>query len=339
MSVLLLQVSFAKADEVERTLAQEKFEVSKNALLSVEHKFGDLKCKNWDQDAISVKVTASVHASSTEKANQLLDKISIDINGNRNGVSVESNFNEKIFSGDKNGLTLDIEIMMPETVRLDIDHQFGNAYIEKATGESDITIEYGSVEIKALTSDINEIEVSFGEARINYLNGGDVEASYSTLSIDEAMELNIESDYSTVIVYKIEALEIKNEGGNVNIGEVKNIELTSKFSDFEIGRLSSTMTATTEYGALRTRQVADDFTEISVENSFGAVILEFMQGATFNLEADLEFCDLDYPKNAASFSERIIESTEKFYRGKIGDGTAKSVVSIESSFGNVAINM
>lgn len=339
MSVLLLQVSFATADEIERTLAQKKFEVSKNALLSVEHKFGDIRCENWDQEAISVKVTASVQASNIDKAHKLLDKISIEIEGNRNGVSVETDFNDRIFSGDKKGLSIDIEIMMPESVRLDIDHQFGNAYIEKAQGESDINVQYGSVEIKALTFDVNKIDVSFGEAKINFVSRGDIEISYSSITIDEALELNIESDYSTVSVSKIEVLEIENEGGNVTIGEVRSIELSSKFSEFKIERLHELMIADTEYGSLKARDIAADFSGISVENSFGSVVLEFMDGAAFNLEADMEFCDLDFPRDAASFTHRMVESTEKYYRGTFGDGPAKSTVQIESSFGNVSIEM
>ncbi len=291
------------------------------------------------QKLLKIIITASVQASNIDKAHKLLDKISIEIEGNRNGVSVETDFNDRIFSGDKKGLSIDIEIMMPESVRLDIDHQFGNAYIDKAQGESDINIQYGSVEIKALTFDVNKIDVSFGEAKINFVSRGDLEISYSSITIDEALELSIDSDYSTVSVSKAEVLEIENEGGNVTIGEVRSIELASKFSEFKIEMLHELMIADTEYGSLKVREIAANFSEINVENSFGAVVLEFMKGSSFNVEADMEFCDLDFPGDAASFSQRIVESTEKYYKGTFGDGPAKSTVQIESSFGNVSIEM
>lgn len=339
LSALLLQVSFANADEVERTLAQKKFDVSSDALLSVEHKFGKIKCKNWDQNSISVKVTASVEASSVEKANKLLDRISVDVDGNSNAVSVESKFSDKLFSGKNNNLTIDIEIMMPESVRLDIDHQFGNAYIEVADGDSEISIQYGSLEVKALKSNSNDIEVSFSEANLDYVGKGDLDISYSTLKVEEGLDLNIESDYSTVTISKVDNLKIENEGGNVNIGEIGSVDLTSKFSEFKISKLHNLMIADTEYGSLKVWDIEAGFSQIIVENSFGSVNLEFMNDASFNLEADMEFCDLNYPKSSASFSKRIVESTEKYYQGTIGSGSSKSSVSIESSFGNVSIDM
>lgn len=337
--VLLLQTGLANADEVDRTLAQKKFDVNKNALLSVEHKFGKIKCTNWDQEAISVKVTASVKASSTEKANKLLDKINIEIDGNRNEVSIESDFNEKIFKGDKNDLTIDIVIMMPENVRLDIDHQFGNAYIEKASGESNISIQYGSIEINSLASENNDVEVSFGEARIDYLGSADLDISYSKATIGEALDLNIDSDYSTVSISKVRKLEIENEGGNVTVDDADLVDLTSNFSEFKIGSLATMLIADTEYGSLKVKHISAGFSEISVENSFGSSTLEFDNGAAFTLEATMEFCDLEYPESQARFSERNIEPTEKYYRGTFGNANAKSKVTIESSFGNVSIDM
>ncbi len=268
LALLLLQVSFAQADEVERTLAQQKFDVNSNALLSVEHKFGKLKCTNWDQKAISVKVIASVNATSVEKANKIIDKVSIKLEGNRNEVRVESDFNEKIFNNGKNNLTINIEIMIPESVRLEIDHQFGNAYIEKVSGQSSISIQYGSIEIGSLASDNNDVEVSFGEARIDQIGSADVEIAYSTATIGEASELSIESEYSTVSIAGVRNLEIENEGGNVTVDRVDEVDLSSNFSEFKISYLGRMMEADTEYGSLKVHRISAEFSKISVVNSF-----------------------------------------------------------------------
>lgn len=335
----LMISSITKADEVERTLAQKKFEINEYALLSVEHKFGSVECRNWDEMAISVKVTASVKAKNSEKANSIMDKIDVEIEGNRNGVSVETDISKKLFNGDKNDVTIDIEIMMPKNVRIEFDHQFGNAFIEKVTGESNISSQYGSIEIDVLEAQLNEIEVSFGEARIGYLGGGDLEVSYSSADVGEAVQLTIESDYSSVSVDNVESLEIENEGGNVELGEVSLVELSSKFSEFKIENLRRMMNADTEYGSLKVKNISADFSDIMVENSFGSVKLEFESQATFNLEANLEFCDLNYPDSHAQFSQRISEATEKYYKGTFGKGNPSANVNIESSFGNVSIEM
>lgn len=329
----------AKADEVEKTLAQQKFEVADNALLEINHKFGEIKCTNWDENAISVKVSATVKASSTDKANKLIDRISVKLDGDKNGVSVESNFSENLFNGKKDQVSIDIEIMMPKNIRLELKHKFGNAYIETVNGETSIDSEYGSIEIKALTSEINDVEIGFGEAKINYLYRGDLKISYSTITIDESDELSLESSYSNVSIDKIQKLDIENEGGNVDLGEVGVIELSSKFSDFKIGKLNVSMRADTEYGSLRAKNISNQFSDITVENSFGSVTLNFENEAVFDIEATMEFCNLNYPQDKAQFSKRIQESSDKYYKGTMGGSSAKASVTLESSFGNVDINM
>jgi len=337
--LLLLASTIANADEVERTLAQKKFDVADNALLEIDHQFGKVKCTNWDENAISVTVTATVKASNTEKANKLIDRINIKLEGNRNGVSVESDFSERIFDDNKNQVSIDIEIMMPEKVRLTLNHKFGNAYIETVSGETEIDCEYGSLEIKALKNEVNNLDIGFGEAKINYINKGDLEVSYSTMTIDEAENLNIESSYSNCSIDKIKTLDIENEGGNVDLGEVETIDLSSKFSEFKIGKLFYKMVADTEYGSLKVKNIAGDFGSIEVENSFGSVNLNFDSNASFAIEANMEFCNLNYPKDKTEFSKQIIDSSEKYYKGTIGGASGKASVNVESSFGNVDINL
>lgn len=339
VSVFILSAATSTAGEVERTLAQKKFDVADNALLEIKHKFGNVKCTNWNENSISVKVTATVKASSTEKANKLFDRIKIKLEGNQNGVLVESDFSEKTFNTKNYEVSIDIEVMMPENIRLELDHKFGNAYIEVVSSQTSIDCEYGSIEIKALKGEVNDIEIDFGEARINYLNQGDVEISYSSLTIDEADDLSIETSYGNVSIDKIQKLDIENEGGNVELGEVGIIELSSKFSDFKIGLLHEFMSAETEYGSLRVKNISANFSEITIDNSFGSVEMNFDSQASFAIEATMELCNLNYPKEKSQFSMQIVDSTDKYYKGTIGSGSGKSHVSIESSYGNVDIDM
>jgi len=339
IAILLFVSAIANADEVERTLAQKKFDVADNALLEIDHQFGKVKCTNWNENAISVTVTATAKASNVEKANKLIDRINIKLDGNRNGVSVESDFSERLFDDKKNQVSIDIEIMMPEQVRLSLNHKFGNAYIEVVSGETDIDCEYGSIEINALKNEVNKFEIGFGEAKINYINKGDLDVSYSTMTIDEAEDLSIESSYSNCSIDKIKTLDIENEGGNVDLGEVQTIKLSSKFSEFKIGKLVYKMVADTEYGSLKVRSISDEFSKIEVENSFGSVNLNFDGDVSFDIEATMEFCDLNYPKDKAEFSKRMVDNSDKYYKGTIGSASGKASVTIESSFGNVDINL
>jgi hypothetical protein len=323
----------------EKVLVDKQFEVNSNALLQIDHKYGTVECKNWDKKIISVKVTAKVNTSNAEKAERVFDAITIHLEGNKNGVSVESEFNNKIFNKDNNDLSIDFEIFMPAFVRLELDHQFGNAYIETIEGDAEISIEYGSLEVVELNSGSNNLEIGFGNANIGYIKAGDIEVEYSTVELNKSGSLSIESDYSELSIEKIGSLEIENEGGNVEIGKVGTVNISSKFSDFKVGELSTSLNGETEYGSMTVKKVRAGFSTINIENSFGAVSLYFEPECTFEIVAELEFCSLNYPDKISDFNKRIVSNnSESYYEGTIGNGSAKgSKVELTSQYGGFSI--
>jgi hypothetical protein len=329
---------FAK-EKTEKVLVDKQFEVNKNALLQIDHKYGTVECKNWDKEAISVKVIASVNASSAEKAEQVFDAITIHLDGNSSGVSVESEFSNKLFDKGNNELSIDFEIFMPASVRLELDHQFGNAYVEAVEGDAVISSEYGSLEIEELKGESNSIEIGFGNANIGYLKAGDIEVEYSSIELGKSETLSIESDYSELSIDKVGTLEIENEGGNVEIGKVEKLSLSSKFSDFKVGELSTNLDGETEYGSLTVKKVRAGFSNIIIENSFGSVSLYFEPECSFEIIAELEFCSLNYPDELAEFSKRIVSnSSDSYYEGTIGSGPKTgSKVELSSEYGGFSI--
>lgn len=337
--MLLFALPMQAKEEVEKVLVDKKFDVLKNASLSVEHKFGSVKCLNWDESAISVLVTVTVRSSNYEKAQKIINQINIRVEGNKNEVSVESDFSDNIFNKNKGEISIDIDIMMPEWVQLDLENKFGSTYIEVVSGPSSISTEYGSLEIKALKNELNSLELGFGEANISYLHMGEVEVSYSTLTIGEALVLSVESEYSTCNIDKVQELDIESEGGKVEIGRVLLAQVESKFSEFIIKNLGNQIEAETEYGSMSIQKISDQFSRVVVTNSFGSVRLDFAQGTSFSLEAEMEFCSLDYPSDKINFSMMISEATEKYYQGTVGANPGKASVQLESSFGSISINL
>jgi hypothetical protein len=338
--VLLLLAGLAAraaGGDFEKVLADKKYDIDKNALLIIEHKYGMVTCKNWDQQAIAVKITAEVEASSREAAEKIFARIDFDLNGNRSKVGIESRNNDKLFSGNRNNLTIRVEVMMPETVRLNVHNQFGNCYIGKVSGATEIQIEYGSLEIDALKNEQNQVEIDFGGGRISYIHGGEVEVSYSPLQMDEANNISVESAYSDVKIGKATLLEIESEGGNVQIGSVGEAVLEAKFSDCTIASLRHTLRAESEYGALLVSEVSSEFEQIEIENSFGSARLIFSSDASFSLEAEVELGSIEFPESRFTFLQRKISTTSSSYIGTTGSDPHKAAVTIESAYGSVTL--
>lgn len=337
LSAFVSLTVFAK-EKNEKVLVDKKYEVNKDALLHIEHKYGTVECKNWNENAISVKVIARVETSNAEKAEKIFDAIKINIDGNRSGVSIESVFSNKAFKSGNNGLSVDVEIFIPVSVRLQLEHQFGNAYIETIGGETEISVEYGSLEVIELKSEINSIEIGFGSADIGYIRAGDIEIDYANVEIGKSESLEIESNYSDISIDKVGVLEIENEGGKVGVGKAGEVNMSSKFSNFKVGELTTGLIGETEYGSFSIKKVRAGFSNITVENSFGSVSIYFEQGSVFDIVAEMEFCKLNYPDEIADFSKRIVSSTDSYYVGTIGEGANKgSKVNIASEYGGVSI--
>lgn len=323
----------------EKVLADKKFDVDNNALLSIQHKYGNVTCKNWKQQIIAVKIIAMVDANSLDAAEKIFNRIDFDLSGNRSQVSFESNSNDRLFNGNRNNLTIRVEVMMPEAVRLEVHNQFGNCYIEKVRGTAEVQTEYGSLEIDALINERNEVDIDFGDGRIGFMQGGDVEISYSPLSLGEAGNITVESSYSDIKIGKVSQIEIESEGGNVEIGEVEKAELSAKFSECTITVLGRSLRAETEYGALTVVKVSPEFELLEIENAFGSTQVTFDSGASFRFEFDVEMgtIDFDFPEPHLKFSRRENFMTGSSFAGTTGSNPQKAMVSIESSYGSVVL--
>ncbi len=339
MMVLVFMTGNLQANkQVEKVIADQRFEVNQDAVVGIDHKFGDVTLKNWNENTVWVNVTAVMKEMSEEKAARLLEKIDVKVEGDREGVYITSNLSDKLFDNGKNKLSVDINVYMPKSLKLDMEHMFGNAFVESVEGHAKISSQYGSIEIVALLGSDNELEIGFSDAEVKYIARGEVDVNYAEVDIKKAENLEINSEFSNVEIGQVDQLEIENEGGQISIGTVNVIEISTKLTDFEIRSLQKALEAETEYGNLNVKGISREFESVSIDNNFGSVNLDFDSGTSFNLNADLEFCSLEYPENMATFTKKVSTTTDSMYEGVFGENkNPKATVKINSGFGGVAI--
>ncbi len=322
----------------EKVVVDKKIEINKNAKLIIDHEFGNVRCKNWDQNAISVKVTIRVKTNDAQKAEKIINNVIVDVKGNRSEVVARCDLNQKKH-GDKNvKVTIDFDIYMPETISLELEHQFGTAYIESVSGPTSISSEYGSLEIMSLSNTENDFEIKFGEANIKHISEGDLEIGYSQLELLNADIISIESEYSDISIDNAKSISLELEGGNVTIDKVGKLDAESSFSNLEIQYISESLTAETNYGNLVIKNVDKDFSSITIDNEFGAVAVNIDKNAIYNLLAEGEYCSFTYPDEIANISYKKESHSSTLIKGVVGKGAnAKSTLNITSEYGSVNI--
>ena len=256
---------------IDKVVVDKKFDISTNAKLIIDHEYGNVRCINWDQNTIAVKVTVRVKTDDQKIASKITDKVNIEVDGNSNKVEAYCDMNQGLNGRNKSEVSIDFDIYMPSTVNFELDQKFGSTYIQSVSGSSNISVEYGSLEIGDLSNTENQLEIKFAEANIENIAGGKIEISYSQFNLLNASNILVESDYSDISFDSISTISLELDGGNANIGEVETLYVESNFSNLVVKNIETSIIAETEYGSLSVMNVNKDFSSILIDNEFGGV--------------------------------------------------------------------
>ena len=331
-------IALSAEGDYSKTIKKE-YNVEKDALLIVKNKYGKVHCNNWEKDAISIEVIIKVDAPSEDKANKILDKIDVKISGNSSEVSAVTEF-RKGWCDEKvcKELSIDFIIYMPNTVELDIEHKFGELYIDETSGSARLSIGYGTMEVRKLLNDDNDLKIKFSEASVDYLGGGLLELQYSSFDLSETHDLTVDSKFSSVSIEKLNACEIESQYDEFSIGAITSIILDSKFSDFKISKLLDKAEIENQYGGITIKYVKRGFSEINIENSFGGIDIGIDEEASYSIDAVVKFGSLSYPKNISTISTEVEGYTTNIYNGSVGsDKNSSSIITIESKNAGVSL--
>lgn len=337
MLIFLLGIKGARAHDEYTKIIKKEFIVNTDAQLTINNRFGKVHCTNWDKNMVSIEVTITVSAYDKTEADRKFQEISIDFTDSPVAVSAITTFRESRDMG-KGHFSIDYLVNMPVTMNLDITNKFGDIFINEVQGKCRINLGYGSLEAKKLANSDNLLDIKFSKARINWIKGAVFSLKYSELNVDYAGSLRLDSKYSNLDAEKIIALNMVFEGGKLNMESSSAVDSKSKFSDLEFERIEQSLNLDIQYGSCDVHEMPVDFTSVVIRNKYGNVSIGLNEQSKYTLEADLKFCNLDFPSDKAKFTYRSTTTSENIYRGIIGGKeNPASKVNIHSEFGNVSL--
>jgi hypothetical protein len=324
-------------DEYSRVIRKE-YPVNPDAQLVISNQYGKVHCNNWDKPVIAFEIVLRTEASSEQAAQKILDHITIAMSGSPTLVDVRTTIDKSGFSGHSN-VNVDFTVNMPASVNLDLTNKFGDIYINELNGKGKISLSYGNMEINKLDNSDNLLDIKFSKADIKSIKGAVALLKYSELEIEYAGSLRLDSKFSNVTANKIISLNASLEGGDMNLENSGAVESKSKFSDIEITRIEKNLTLDIQYGNCDVREMPADFSSITINNKYADVSVGLPEGVSYILEADLKFCDLDFPEDEANFSQKITGNTSKSYKAVVGkEAKPSGKVTVKSEFGNVSLD-
>jgi hypothetical protein len=219
---------------------RKSFSVNKDVLFRCDVDFSNVVVTTWDQSTVEVVVVVNINAKSEERANEMFEKIKVDLDGGGSQVSMKVNVDNLNCKNNENW-SMDATVKMPATGSIDGHVDFGDLTISDLAGNLNINLQYGNLVAGKLSGSNNAVELAFGDAKVGRWSGGGMKAQY----------------------------------GNVVIAELNgNINLNLAFGDAKIEQLQSackSLAAELEYGDLVIDLGASVGVAFDIESSYGDV--------------------------------------------------------------------
>jgi hypothetical protein len=336
--LLVLTYSWARPNEEKRKKIEKTYAVTDATELNFSNSFGKVHLETWDKKQVSVVIEIIVNAGSESRAQELLDRIKIDINDSnpKSELSFTTSIDGKN-SGKSTSFEINYRIDMPKNNALDLKNSFGDVYVGPLGGSVKLDVQYGNLNTGSLSGD-TEVKLAFGSgySSIESFKKGELRLSYSKLSIEEMGNVEVDSQFSTLEVDQAGSMDLTGKYGEVEIGEIQNLVANVNFSGFQIDKLHKEIELDIDYGGNISIGLANTIRRVNIKSSFGPLELELPAGLNANLEANLSFCDLKYDESRINFSKVIKEHNSSEYVGKIGLG-GEPLITILSKYGSVRL--
>jgi hypothetical protein len=339
-AVLLFLMPFFVVAQVTKTKEVKKhYNVSGNGHLSIDSKYGNIHIETWDKSEVDLTVKIEVTKRSESKAQQYLDKISIDIDdGSSNNLAFKTMIDGSLNNDNGDRIKIEYKVMVPESLNMNLKNSYGNLYLQDASGKIAVNVSYGNFKIGELSGQI-DLKLSYGNGEVEKVTDGEIIVRYSNLEIEDAGNVDVSNSYSNIDFGKSGDVDLTNKYGNLTWESLDKLDGYSKYGNVKVAKLYKSLIFDVMYGGgIKVAWISKDFSEIDIESSYATVSLKFQEGMSAMLDAEMKYCDLKY--NDVAFDHSFIDESgsKKYYKGKLGKGSYASKIKILSAYGNVKIS-
>ncbi|MEB8330396.1 hypothetical protein OO009_13620 [Flavobacteriaceae bacterium KMM 6897] len=328
----------------EKTIKKE-FEVSSNALMSIDNSYGNLNITSWNENRIVIEVRIKTNGNNEEKVQKKLDEISVNFEAAREMVSAKTIFNKNNNNwnwnwGGSNNVNMQIDyfIKVPVKNNIHLNNDYGSIVLDRIDGHAKINCDYGRLEIGELRGRNNELNFDYtSKSSIGYINSGSVSADYSGFTIEKAGDLVIKADYTNATVTKMDNLQYASDYGSIDIGEANNVQGNGDYINVKLGIIHGNLDISADYGSLRIKELAADAGNVQIKSDYMGITIGYNPQYHFDFEINAEYAGVSGKEN---FEMNISteKSNKKYYKGHYGKSNSGNNVSISSEYGSISFN-
>ena len=233
-----------KLEFVKKKSVNKSYNVSSSDKLNIKNSFGTVEVHVWDKNEIKIDVNIEVSGNTDAVAQKVLDRISVSDEQKGKDISFETNLKDVNNShGEKTTMSINYTISMPASNPLQIKNEFGTTILPDYKGEVDLTSKFGKLNTGDL-SNVKNISIEFGKAKLGNIPGGSLSIKYSSASIARLSgNVKINLEFSSKVVLNLDnnltSLDLKASYSTVNLKP--------------IGDLPASYTVSTSFGSFKNK--------------------------------------------------------------------------------------
>ncbi|MBN1597578.1 MAG: DUF4097 family beta strand repeat protein [Bacteroidales bacterium] len=344
LSIILLNLTSAQENVVEKTL--KKYAVKASTQLNIEAKYSHIDVRDWNKNEIQVEATITLFNISKQKGEQILDEISIDFWQEGDVIHVATNFEESFFKSfgwnhNEDDFKIEIVVMMPSDVKVDIENKYGSLFVNKLTSQSVLRVKYGSLKINELLAkgkgEMAEVDLGYSKGSIENCKWLKVNIKYSKIDIENSKALIVVSKYSKVNIDEASSIVCESKYDTYVTGNATNFVCEAGYSNFKFDKIRKKIHLETKYTDVKADYIPPTFESISIDNSYGSISLYIDPEASYRLNGYAKYAKIHYPDNARV--NRVQENNELTVKGTIGGEKGElPTVKIETKYGGIKLS-
>lgn len=326
--------------EKSKTINKE-FNVNANALLSIHNKYGNVDVISWNENRVVIEVKITVNGNSESKVIERLSSIDVDFTNSSSQVTAKTIFGSKsIWSGWKNNshlqFQIDYKVKMPINNRADFKNDYGSISLNELKGKADINCDYGKIIIGNLFHNQNSINIDYtNNSTIEFMNGGRINADYSSLTVEKAKNIDLNADYSTLEFENIEDLKFNCDYGKIEVNQGNNISGNSDYLSMRFGTIYKNLNIDADYGSLRIEKLMSGFENVKIDTDYTGIKIGLDPSASFKFIANLKYAGFSFEGNNVNYNKKIVKNTSKYYEGYVNKENSSSSIEISTQYGSV----
>lgn len=347
LSFLLLGLSLTigtaqasiKSKEINKT-----FNADKDLSLKINGHYGKIQVKSWDQNSIDFQIKITVESSKPEKAQTMLDNITVEFTEGQNYVNAETIFGDffslqklsnSIFS--KGEMKIEYQVQVPKWLNMEIIQKNGNIYMDTHEGQLTIDLANGTLTAQELKGE-NQLTFRNATIKLKNLENAKMDIANSDFSLEDGVKITGESRDSKFKIKYINNLNLRSTRDKVDLEQVEFLYGASSMSKFEVSELGSELDYDLKLGHMNVFNVHHMFNFVKLDSKFADVRLNFMPKSYFNAEIKHKSVKMDYPVSFKLKQKDTADKNTYLTTGTVGEGKSASEVKIRANNCKIYLN-